>query len=173
MNLRKLDLICLFIVIMVSVVCGYWAVTIGIKKQKQIRQENEVLSKRLKDLDLAEANLQQLKQALDSTRRELQALNERIPETSEMGKFLRQLDYFLKARNIVLVTLQPLPSVKEKLYSKLPVRLMIKGSFLNIYRLLRDLETMNRTLVMERIVINKALKGKECQVELIANLFQR
>jgi Tfp pilus assembly protein PilO len=76
-------------------------------------------------------------------------------------------------RKIVLTSMQPLPTVEEKHYTKIPIRLIFKGSFVNIYRLLHDLETMNRVVVTEKMVISRSSLADKCQVELIASVFQR
>jgi Tfp pilus assembly protein PilO len=173
LSIKKLDRMCLIVVVIVSVICGSWVVSRGVKQQRQIRQENDLLSKRLNDLNLADTNLQRLKTALDATRKELQALNERIPDSANIGEFLKQIDSLMKERRIVLIGLWPLPTVKERLYIRIPVRLMFKGSFINVYHLLHDIETMNRTLVMEKILITKSDIAQECQVNLVANVFER
>jgi Tfp pilus assembly protein PilO len=173
LGIKKLDRMCLILVVIVSVICGSWVVSRGIKEQRQIRQENNLLSKRLNDLNLAETNLQRLKTVLDATRKELQALNERIPDSANIGEFLKQIDSLMKEKRIVLIGLWPLPTVKERLYTRIPIRLTFKGSFINVYHLLHDLETMNRTLVMEKILITKSDIAQECQVDLVANVFER
>jgi Tfp pilus assembly protein PilO len=173
LNTKKLDRMCLIMVVVVSVICGSWVASRGVRQQRHIRQENDLLFKRLNDLNLAETNLQRLKTALDATRRELQALNERIPDSAKIGEFLKQIDCLMKERKTVLIGIWPLPTVKEKLYTKIPIRMMFKGSFINVYHLLHDLETMNRTLVMEKILIAKSDIARECQVDLVANVFER
>ena len=146
---------------------------LGIKQQRQIRQENELLSKRSKELALAETSLQRLGLILDDARREIQALNEQIPESAEIGEFLKQVDSLMKKRKVMLINLPPLAPVEEKLYTKIPFRLMFRGSFLNSYHLLYDLETMKRTLVIEKVNITKSNASQECRVDLTASIIER
>ena len=173
LSIKTFDRTCLIIVVIASVVCGYLVVSHGLKIKKQIRQENELLSKGLRDLKLTEANLEHLNKVLDETRMELKALNERIPDSARIGEFLKQIDSFMRKRNIALINLQPLPVVKEKLYSEIPVRLMCEGSFISIYQLLHDFETMGRTLVMDKFMINRPASAQGCTVDLTASIFQR
>ncbi|MBW1902512.1 MAG: type 4a pilus biogenesis protein PilO [Deltaproteobacteria bacterium] len=173
LSIKNLDRTCLAIVVTVSVLCGYLAVSHIISQSKQIRQENELLSQRLRDLDLADTNLQRLKEVLDATRRELASLNEQIPETAKMGEFLKKVDSLMKEREVALVTLEPLSTVEERLYTKNPVRLIFEGSFVKVYQALHDLETMNRKVVMEKITIAKANKDQQCRVDLMASIFER
>jgi Tfp pilus assembly protein PilO len=173
LSLKNFDRMCLGIVVIVSVSCGYLTVNHVTKQQRQIRQENALLSKRLRDLDLADTNLNHLKTVLNATRRELATLNEQIPETAKMGEFLKGVDALMKQREAVMINLQPLPIVKEKLYTRNPIRLIFKGPFAMIYRVLCDLETMNRTVVMEKMTIAKSNIPQECRVDLLASIFER
>ena len=173
MNIKQLDLTCLVIIVIVSIICGYLSVNHGIKKQRQAKIEKDILHKQLKEVNLAELNLQELKAVLDDTRSEINALNERIPEAGKIGVFLKQIDFLMKQRRIVLISLQPQLAVKGKIYTKNPIRILFKGSFAGIYHLLHDLETMNRILVMEKMMITKADMAKECLVDLTTIIFER
>lgn len=173
LSIKTLDRLCLVIVIIVSLGCGYWVMSQGIRKHRQIRQENEIISKRLGELKTAKANLSNLNKMLDETRTELEALNERVPESPNIGEILRQADSLMKKRKIVLTSLQPLPTIEEKLYTKIPIRLIFEGYFVNIYHLLHDLETMNRMVVTEKMVITRPSLAKKCRVDLTASVFQR
>jgi Tfp pilus assembly protein PilO len=173
MSIKKLDRICLSLVIIISILVGYGVLQMGIKQQMAIRQGKSLLLQQTNDLKLAEANMQQLKASLETTRVNLQGLNERIPEKSEMGALLKELDGLIKKRGVVLVTVQPQMPVKEKLYTKIPVHLVFKGSFFNIYRLFQDLESMQRLVVMEKVTIGTTDLMRDCQVELTALLFER
>lgn len=173
MSIKNLDRICLILVLIVSVASGYWAGKRVFEQRRQIQLENDLLERGMKDLNLAETSLQQFREILDNTRKELNEMNERIPESARIGEFLKQLTYLMKAREVTMVSLQPLPTVKEKLYTKIPVRLVFNAPFLNIYQLLYDLDNMNRVLVMEKIIINKSHLGEGIQVDLTASVFER
>jgi Tfp pilus assembly protein PilO len=171
--MTKLDRTCLAILVVVTTLCGYWTVSYGNKQKRQIQQERELLSKRLKDLNLADTNLQRLRAVLDATRLELKTLNERIPEKTNMGEFLKKVDSLTKERQLVLIQLEPQPTVEHKLYTKISVRLLFKGSFVNTHRLIYDLETMNRKLIIEKIRISKSDNDQDCRVDLTAAVFTR
>ena len=173
LDLKKLDRICLAIVVIVALVSGYWFSRQVIKERRLIRQENEIISKKMKELNLAEANLEHLNVLLENTKKKLESVNARIPDSAHIGKFLKQVDALMQKRNIVLTSMQPLSTIEEKLYTKIPIRLVFKGSFVNIYHLLHDLETMNRMVVTEKMVISRPSLADQCQVELIASVFQR
>ena len=80
LKIHTMDRVCLALIITVSLAFGYWTVNWTFKQHRLSRQENELLAKKLKDLNLAETNLQHLKKVLDTARKELHILNERIPD---------------------------------------------------------------------------------------------
>ena len=60
-----------------------------------------------------------------------------------------------------------------ELYSRIPIRMLFKGSFGRVYRMLYELETIDPTLVIEKMAMNELKDGEECQVDLRANIFER
>ncbi len=173
LSMKKLDRVCLIIVVIISVICSYLVVCHVAKQKRQIRQENDLLSKKIKDLDLADTNLENLREVLESTRRELKVINEQIPETAKIGTFLKNIDSLMKERKVELINIEPLSTIKERNYTRIPVSLKFEGTFVDTYNLLHDLETMNRMLVMEKINIAKSNIDKQCQVDLTASVFER
>ncbi|MBI4633035.1 MAG: type 4a pilus biogenesis protein PilO [Deltaproteobacteria bacterium] len=170
---RNLDRICLTVVIISSLLFGYWMLQLGFKQQIAIRQEKQLRIQQTKDLKLAEANLKLQKAGIETVRGNIKTLNMRIPEKSDMGTLLKELDGLMKKRDIVLITVQPQTPVKEKLYTRIPLRLVFKGSFFNISSLLQDLESMNRLVVMEKMIIGKNSLTRDCQADLTALVFER
>ena len=53
------------------------------------------------------------------------------------------------------------------------IRLIFEGPFASVYRLVNDLETMNRMVVMEKMKITKSNKAQPCRVDLTASVFER
>jgi Tfp pilus assembly protein PilO len=172
-NIHRFDQICISLVIIVSLICGYWVMNRTIKQRWQLRQENEIISKALLELKSAEENFENLNTLLADTKTELEFLNKRIPVSVNIGEVLKEIDYLMKNRKIILLSLQPLPPVEEKLYTKIPIRLMFEGSFASIYHLLYDLETMNRMLVAENMSITRRNLDEKCQAEITASVYQR
>jgi len=173
LSIKNIDRICIVIILLIALGSGYLVSNRLVKQKRLLRQENQLLSKRIKDMNLAEISLKQIRTVLDNARRELKALNERIPEKAEIGALIHQLDAKFRARKIILAGFMPQPPQKEKLYTKVPLRLTFTGTFKNIYHLLDDLETMNRLLVVEQITVKGGESGDENTVDLIANVFER
>jgi Tfp pilus assembly protein PilO len=172
LNLKNLDRFCLCIVIIICVVCGYWVAKQGTRQRQQISRENNLLDRKLQDLNLAKINLQGLRTGLDKVEAELKILNEKVPPTAEIGLFLKNVDALMTSLNLVMINVQPFPAVREKLYTRTPIQLTFTGAFMDSYRLLWKLETMNRLLVMEKINISQSNIDEPCRVDLTANIFQ-
>ncbi len=173
LSIKNIDRICVVIILLIALGTGYLASNRIMKQKRLLHQENQLLSERIKDMNLAEVNLKQIRTVLDNARSELKALNERIPEKAEIGALIHQLDAKFRERKINLIGLMPQPPKKEKLYTKVPLRLTFKGTFNNIYQLLYDLETMNRLLVVEQINVTRGESGDESTVDLTASVFER
>jgi Tfp pilus assembly protein PilO len=173
LSVRTLDRIGLTIIVLATIICGYAVVSWGFKQQKLIRQENAILSKKIEDLNLAEANLQRLRSILESTQNELKILNERIPDSTQIGEFLKQVNALMERKEVDLISIHPEAIVEEKKCNRIPVRLIFEGSFVQVYQILHELETMNRTVVMEKMQIARSVNSKQCHVDLTANIFQR
>jgi len=173
LSIKNIDRICVAIILVIALGSGYLVSTRLVKQRRLLRQENQLLSERIKDMNLAEANLKQIREVLNHARRELKALNERIPEKAEIGTLIHQLDAKFRERKITLVGLTPQPPKKEKLYTKVPLRLTFAGAFNNIYHLLHDLETMNRLFVVERMSVQGDVNRDQNRVALTANVFER
>ena len=172
-GIKQMDRVSLAIVVVVTLLCGYIAVTNVIGKEQQFQIEKEILSKRMKEVNLATANLKDLKAALGETKSELNTLNERIPESGKIGLFLRQIDALMIQRNIELVSIRPMAAIEEKNYLKFPIHLKITGPFVNMYQLMRDMEAMNRIVLMDNMTINRQANQPHCQAELMISVFEQ
>ena len=172
-SVKTLDRIGLFLVITLSFTCGYWVIKDSLRKHRQLRQDNEIVSKSLNQLKSTEDNFKNINLLMNQTKKELSFLDKRIPKTVNIGEVLKEIDFAMETRKIALMSLQPMPSVEEKLYTKIPIKLKLQGSFVNIYHLLYDFETMNRMLVAENMTISRSNLDEDCQAELTANVYQR
>jgi Tfp pilus assembly protein PilO len=173
LNLKKLDRVCLCIVVIICLVCGYWVVRQGTRQRQQSHQKNDLINRKLQDLNLAKINFQGLKTRLARVEADLNTLNEKIPQTAEIGSFLKNVDALMTSLNLVMINVQPFPAVREKLVTRIPIQLTFTGAFKDSYRLLWKLETMNRLLVMEKVTISQSNIDEPCRVDLTANIFQR
>ena len=172
-SVKTLDRIGILLIIALSFTCGYWVIKDSVSKHKQIHQENDIVTKSLNQLRSTEDNFKNINSLMAQTKKELEFLDKRIPKSVNIGEVLKEIDSFMKKRKVTLISMQPMASVEEKLYTKIPIKLMLKGSFINIYNLLYDFETMNRMLVTENMTISRTNFAEDCQAELTANVYQR
>ena len=173
LTIKQLDRLCILAIVLISIAGGYLVVNHRNRKIQQFSIEREILSKRMNEASLATANLKDLKTALAETQSELRYLNEKIPSSGEIGTFLKQLNTLMVQRSVGMISLQPQTAIKEKDYLKIPIQLVFTGSFNNIYRLMDELEHMNRMVIMDNMVISKLDDKGQCQVELTINVFER
>ena len=173
LSIKNLDRLCLVTVFFVAVLSGSLVAKDNIKRKRQVQQENELLSNRLKDLKTVEQKIKHLEAILNRTQKELEAFNKRIPGSADIGMFFNQLDTLMKERDLDLISVQPKPGVKEKSITRIPIRLMFKGSFVNIFKMIHALETMDRTVVMEKVAIAKSNINGECRTDLMTSIFRK
>ena len=91
-TIKQLDRLCIISIAVISIICGYLVLSHRNQKMQQFSIEKEILSKRMNEASLATANLKDLQTALTETQSELINLNEKIPPTGEIGKFLKQIN---------------------------------------------------------------------------------
>jgi len=172
-SIKRLDRICLTTVVIVSLICGFLTVRHVTNKKKHLEIERSVLSGKMKEIDRALTNLNALHLNLADIKSELNDLNERIPETGKIGLLLQQIDALMKRHEVTLISLEPLPVSRDKIYSKNPIKLRFNGRYINIYHLLREFEELNRILVMEYLTIAREENSDHCRVELLVAVFER
>ena len=173
LDIKTLDRICLVTIVVVFCLSGYWVVSRGVRQLREIGRENAFLAGSLKDLASAETNLQRLNAAITETKQQIKELNDRIPDSAEVGEFLKQLNTLMTERGIVLESFKPLPIVEEKRFTRIPIRLISTGSFVNVYQLLCDLETMNRFVDVEKTVLTSIDGRSKCRFDLTTSIFER
>jgi len=172
-SIKNLDRLCLIVIIVVTVLSAFWVVKSGMTQRLTAQKKNDLLSKRMDDLVLADASLQRINEIVAEEKDQLKFLNALIPESAEIGKLLKRLNGLIKARHISLISIQPLATVKEALYSRIPIQMTLTGAFADAYRLLCDFEGMDRLVRVERIAIVKVGEGESCKVDLTISIFER
>ena len=106
--------------------------------------------------------MQHLRSLLEVKKEGLRSWDERIPESAGIGTFIKQLDALIRSRDLGLISVQPFPPHKGDNFTRIPIGLVLRGSFIEIYHLIHELETMKRALVMEKVMINRSDRSQEC-----------
>ena len=172
--IRYLDRIGLALVLGTAIGGLLWTAGNIVGHQRQLRQEKDLMVRELASRKLAEKNLQSLRAARSRVQDDAADLYRRIPPHIEMGALIKKLHARMKERRITLAILQPQASVSEELYTKVPIRMVFQGSFVQIYRFFHDVETMDQLLVPEKIIISGSESPRgNCQVELTLLAFER
>ena len=117
-------------------------------------------------------DLHQLKETLDIRKDVYKGINERIPESADIGSFLKELNAIIKKNHIALTSIRPQPPIRGGQLVRIPVQLVCEGPFGSIYSLLRDLEGMKRVVLMDKMVISRSEATQECGLELIMNILE-
>jgi Tfp pilus assembly protein PilO len=172
-SLQRLDRIGMVLLIVAALSSGCWVFNDIHRTRRQFRIEKDLLSEKLQEVNLAQSNLGDLKSVLQKTGAELAYLNQRIPESGRIGLLLQQIDALLRKHGVRLISIHPLPVVEEKMYLRNPLRMIFEGAFADLFRLLTDIEGMNRIVIMDRMIITGDQPGDPCRVELNANVYER
>jgi Tfp pilus assembly protein PilO len=172
-SVKTIDRLCLAAVMVTFLLSGYWLVSRGLKEETHFRTEKEQLTRQMDDKRRTEQHIERMRVSIRSTADEVTNLNRQIPDDADIGTFLKQLSGLMNKRGIALISVQPQPIIKEKLCLKIPVRVSCRGSFVNLYNLLRDLDTMSRLVVVERMALGKPEESGNCQLDLTALVFAR
>ena len=173
LSIKNLDRICLVAIIVITALSGFWVVKSGMNQRLATQKANEALTKRMDGLVLADASLQHLREIVAEKKSDLKFLNSQIPESAEIGKFLKQMDELIGAREINLISIQPMATVKEALYTRIPIQMTLTGSFANAYHLLRDFEGMDRLINVERMMMARLGDDEMCKIDLTTVVFER
>lgn len=171
--IKNIDRICIAIIVLTAGGFGYFAFNKTLAEKKRVHRENTLLSSRVKDLNSAETNLKRIKSILFATQARFKQIDSRIPESAEIGTLISRLDGLAKKRQIVMVSLKPQARVKKKLYTQVPIQMVFKGRFNNVFLFINDLETMTRLLSMDRLIVSGSKKDAVRQVDLVASVFER
>ena len=172
--IRYVDRIGLALVLAIAIGGILWTVANIVANQSELQREKALMVREAANLKLAEGNLQSLRLARNRLRDDAAGLYSRIPPRIEMGVLVKELHVRMKERKLTLALLQPQAPVPEELYTKIPIRLVFQGSFLQIYRFFHDVERMDQFLVPEKITISGSGSPRgDCQVELTLMAFER
>jgi Tfp pilus assembly protein PilO len=173
MSIKRIDVICLSVVVLITLITGCLIGYSWIEKNRQDLQKKELISRRSDELKTAERNMQYLREALALERKTLASIDERVPDSTEIGNFLRQLNTLAEKNQVGLISINPLAPLKDDYFTRVPIHMVCKGSFNRIYGLLHDLEQMKRAMVMERITISRPNITEACHLDLTAAILQR
>jgi Tfp pilus assembly protein PilO len=171
-RIKNLDRVCLAILVAAALGGAVWNAGIFVNHERRLQQDKERSSQEIRNMEQANRNRKTIQSALSQLQPELADMNKRVPQKTDMGALLKQLNLRMKERRIAMVAIQPQTAVPEGLYMKIPIRLAFQGTFLQIYLFLYDLERMDRLLVTEKLNITSSEPHRMCQVDLTVLVFE-
>ena len=172
-RIKNLDRVCLAILVAAALGGAAWNAGIFVSQEHRLQQDKERSSQETTNLEQANRNRKAIQYALSQMQPELADMNKRVPQKTDMGALLKQLNLRMKERRIAMAAIQPQTAVPEGLYTKIPIRLVFQGTFLQIYLFLYDLERMDRLLVTEKLNITGSEPHRIRQVDLTVLVFER
>lgn len=173
MNLKVLDIVCV-VILVIAVAAGGGFLHLNYSRHSSRAQlEKEVLSDQKNQLKLATEQLEQLQTQFAQKQDRVNELDKRVPKAPGMGELLSQLHARVNQRDIALIDFSHQPSQVFERYKRIPVQIVVNGAFLSLYRLIHDLETLNRVFIFENIVIKRQENQDTCQAVLMASVFQQ
>ncbi len=173
LNMKAIDMGCIVLLVLVVVAGGFFFQLNFARHSSQLKLEKEQLLAQKKNLNLAFDELARLQSQFKEKEDRVIELNKRVPKAPQMGDLLGKLHVLVKKRNIILTDFNHRPAETFERYKRIPVNIIVNGGFLDIYRLIHDMETLNRVFILEKIVIKKQEENKLCQAILMASVFQQ
>ena len=77
-----------------------------------------------------------------------------LPNNPDIPGFLRSIHLTAQDNQLQIQLIQPEPEVVDQYYVKVPVRVEVQGSFLELARYFRAIANLPRVINMENIVLN-------------------
>ncbi len=173
LNMKVVDMACIILLIMAVAAGGFLLQQNFSSHSSQVKLATEQLLVQKNSLELAIAKLIQLQSQFREKQDRIRELNKRVPKNPGMGELLSQIHGLVKQRNIVLIDFNHKPAQEIERYKRIPVQIIVNGDFLNIYRLIHDLETLNRVFIFENIMIQRQEGKNHCQASLLASVFKQ
>lgn len=173
LNMRFIDTGCVMLLIAAVLAGGVLIQNKYSQNYSQIQREIDSSLALKSKLKVVTSTLEQLQSTHEKRENELKILNKKVPDSPNVGEFLRELHVRVKERNVTLIDFNHTPSHTFNNYKRIPVKIIVQGSFLNIYRLIHDLETMNRVVVFEQVEIQREEEQNFCHAVLMVHVFQQ
>jgi len=173
LNIRIFDISC-GIILIAAIAAGVFLIQNNFSNHNSEIKLNKLrLEGKKQKLKLAKAKLEHLKLKSKQQKNSVHELNKRIPNDLRIGDFLADLHTVVKYRDITLIDFNHKAPQAFEAYKHIPVHIVIQGDFLNIYRMIYDLETSNRLFIIEKISIDRKEEQNMCRATLMANVFQQ
>ncbi len=168
----------------VDVICGIGLLAVlfggvlaviasGTATARAVSRQNERVTQRMEELKQAQSVLERLDRALRNNEAALDQLQKRLPESQAMGAFLADLDILMRNSGIDLSNVTPGAPVREALCSRMPLRFSCRGSFEGLHRALYGLETQERIVRVDQVVVKMDEQSGDCSMDVSCRIYGR
>lgn len=97
----------------------------------------------------------------------------RMPKRKELAGFLKEISGILAAENLVILNTEPRSPNREKLFHNLPISMKLRGSYLSLASLLKQIDKMERLTRIQKLSVSKDPKSdtQDLNIELQMNIY--
>ena len=172
LTIKNLDRTCLAFFILLTMIGGYLAGRSFVNNQKLELEESELRLKKGGELIQIERDIKHLREVLSNRKIYLRTLDSELSRKADIGEFLTKLDSLIKKNQAGLISVRQLTPEKDRNYNRIPIHLVCTGSFIRIYNLIRDLESMDRMVTLDSMTITSEDSAQVCRLEVTVSMFE-
>ena len=173
LSVAMVDRLCLAALAAIGLACGAAAFSGAAQQHRQAQELTRSLRKVAGDLSAAEDTVQQLRRVVDEVRRDVEDVDRMISQRGKTAVFLKQLDSVTAECGVSMVSFRPLAPQKEEKYTRCPIGVMFSGPFANLYHMVQVLETRNRAMKIEELLVAREPGSPACRMEMTASFVER
>ncbi|MDD4889857.1 MAG: type 4a pilus biogenesis protein PilO [Phycisphaerae bacterium] len=171
-NLRKDQWLTIAIV---GVVVTTFALVIYLPQRhqlKDLRKECAAADETLQRDRSKLSELTQLRGQVDRATRQMEVYNRRLPESQDLGQFLKDVSNYAQLCGLEGASFQPQKPQGGEMYNQLPIAMRFKGSFGEVFRFLRQTRSMPRVTNIRTLSLHNdpKLEG-QCAIDLAMVIF--
>ena len=131
------------------------------RKTPQLNKERQDLKTKLEKLAEAEARIEELK-------KKRQEMQQRLPEDAEIADLLNRIHQQAKYVGLDIARFARGETVPEQLYARIPVTMILKGTFSQITQFFYSLGKLTRLVNVEDIALAVATREPQQEPQLVA-----
>jgi len=147
---RKQLMIIVIAVTMIVLFFGAFYIPLS-RKLASIRQQQRRYLVEAAQLSADATNLPALSDQLAALRNKVGDFSAKIPRGRQLGEFMQSVANIMNELNLRNQLVQPGQIVKSKQISSIPVDIKCEGSLGQVFRLVRSLESLERTIRIENL----------------------
>jgi len=159
----------------------YYFVVMPIEaKRKKQNSQKVQLEKNLADKQKVPENLRKLQEEMVQLESGFKSALEELPDEKDIDELLWQLSEVARRAGLEIAQIEPLREVPTGFFSKIPVRMMVRGNFQEVSLFFQNISQMRRIVNVSNIRLSKVSASKIegpgasplLKAEFLANTFR-